>query len=135
MLRDQINLLWSLHAFYDLLRGPRAILVNTNHRQMGADTVEHRHAGGKRALLEKLLDNLFRINNDVLETCLERKHTVLPNQSEARSTISPSRKSAATCSISSSGIVFESILLRSSRNFEASQRLLCGRSDTRGMVV
>jgi hypothetical protein len=32
---------------------------------MRTDTVEHRHAGGKRALLEKLLDNLFHINNAV----------------------------------------------------------------------
>lgn len=65
MLGDQTNLLRGLHAFYDLLRSPSAILVNTDHRQMRTDTVEHRHAGGKRALLEKLLDNLFHINNAV----------------------------------------------------------------------
>ncbi len=135
MLGDQVNLFRSLHAFYDLLRSPRAILVNTNHRQMRSDTLEHGHAGGKSALLKELLYNLYDILTKEFKRDDSRIHTVLPSQSEARSTISPSRKSAATCSISSSGIVLESILLRSSRNLEASQRLLCGRSDTKGIVV
>jgi len=76
MLGDDINLLWGLHAFYNLLCGPSAILVNTNHRQMRADTVEHGHTGRKCALLEKLLDDLYHISNGVHEVALEETHCV-----------------------------------------------------------
>ena len=136
MLSDQVGFLRGLHAFDDFLGSPGAILMNANHRQVRTNAVEHGHAGREGTLFKKLLDDLRRVKNGVYEKKISRNRlTVLPSQSEARSTISPSRKSAATCSISSSKIVFESILLRSSRNLDASQRLLCGRSDTKGIVV
>ena len=135
VLSNQVNFLRGLHAFDDFLGSPGAILMNANHRQVRTNTFKHGHTGWEGTLFKKLLDDLRHINDGVREENLRNRLTVLPSQSEARSTISPSRKSAATCSISSSAIVFESILLRSSRNLDASQRLLCGRSDTKGMVV
>lgn len=76
MLGDDVNLLWGLHAFYNLLCGPSAILVNTNHCQMRADTVEHSHTGRKCALLEKLLDDLYHTINGVHEVVLDETHCV-----------------------------------------------------------
>jgi len=75
MLRDEVDLLWGLHAFYDLLCGPKAILVNTKHRQMRADTVEHGYTGQQCALLEKLRDHLHHISNGTHEVTLEETHT------------------------------------------------------------
>jgi len=76
MLRDEVDLLWGLHAFYDPLCGPNDILLSTKHRQMRADTVEHSHTGRKCALLEKLLDDLYQIINGVHEVVLEETHCV-----------------------------------------------------------
>ena len=76
MLSDDANLLWGLHAFYDLLCGPSAILVNTDHRQMRADTLEHGHTSGKCALLEKFLDDLYHISNGIHDVALEEAHCV-----------------------------------------------------------
>lgn len=76
MLGDEANLLWGLDAFYDLLCGPGAILVNTDHRQMRADTLEHGHASGKCTLLEKLLDDLDHISNGIHDVTLKEAHCV-----------------------------------------------------------
>ncbi|SRR6266404_271898 len=132
---NQVDFLRGLYTFDDFLGCPGAILMNANHRQVRTDTFKHGHTGREGTLFEKLLDDLRPVNGRDREEKMRNRLTVLPSQSEARSTISPSRKSAATCSISSSKIVFESILFRNSRNLDASQRLLCGRSETNGMVV
>ena len=71
MLDDDVNLLWGLRAFYNLLRGPSSGLVDTNYRQMRADMVEHGHTSRKCAILEKLLDDLYHISNGIHETALK----------------------------------------------------------------
>ena len=73
---DDVDLLWGLHAFYNLLRSPSAVLVNANHRQMRADTLEHGHTGRKCAFLEKFLDNLHHISNGIHRVALEETHCV-----------------------------------------------------------
>lgn len=76
MLRDQVDFLRGLHTFYDLLCGPGAVLVDADHRQMRANTVEHGHTGRKCALLEELLDHLYQVSNRIHEIALEETHCV-----------------------------------------------------------
>lgn len=63
VLRNERNFIGSLNAFNDLLGGPSTVLVNTNHRQVGSNTLQHRLPGSWRAPLKELLDNLYEMSD------------------------------------------------------------------------
>ena len=58
VLRDQSHLFGALNAFYDLLCGPSAIFVDTDHGQMRSDALEHGESWSGRAFLKQFLYNL-----------------------------------------------------------------------------
>jgi hypothetical protein len=135
VLRDQCNLLRRLNALDYLLCSPCTVFVDANHGEMRAEPFKHGQSWGRRAFLEQLLHHLERYVSISAALPRSARLTVLPSQSEAKSTISPSRNSEAVVSTSSTVMVFESMRLRSSLSLEASQRLVLGLSDTSGMVV
>lgn len=140
--RDERDLVRSVGTFDDLLSCPCTVLVNADHRKMRSYTFKHGDARVRGRLFEQLLNDLEQTNMGSLirrtaksVTEVREMLTVFPSQSDARSTISPSKKSDATSSISSIVQEPESSLLRSSRSFEASQRRGLVRSAATGIVV
>ena len=58
VLRNESDLVGRVGAFNDLLCSPRSVLVNTNHSQMGCNTLQHREPGLRGAFFEELLNDL-----------------------------------------------------------------------------
>ncbi len=57
-MRDECNFFRGLDTFDDLLRCPGTVLMDTNHRDVRGDALQHGKSRARRALLEQLLDNL-----------------------------------------------------------------------------
>ena len=58
VLGDKSNFFRGLNAFNDLLSGPSAILVDTDHSEVRGKTIQHGETWPRGALLEKLLHDL-----------------------------------------------------------------------------